>query len=640
MNVKLLYAFFFINWFFLVESVAQPALSTTSKKAVSLYTEADNFRIHGEFDKAIDLLILAITKDKNFEEAYFRLGLTYKNKEDIIQAVKNFEIGLSLAKDLKRRKEYSFELCQNYLKLGKYVQSLDNSNQFLAAEQINKARIDQVTVWQIQAHYGIDHTGDKLDYDYTQLNDSVNSYPNQYFPVLTGDNSELFYTVRYGSGSFENEDIVVAKKDEKGIWQKPTSISDKINSKLQEGACAISADGRQLIFTMCGGVTYGRCDLFESKKVGDEWSQPTNLGLAVNSSDWEGQPSLSADGRILYFSSSRKGGMGGYDIWTSIKDESGKWTKAQNVGKEINTKFDEISPFIHVNNQTLYFSSNGYPGYGGYDIYQSEKLKGAWLVPINLGAPLNDFEDQFSFFVTSNGLLAYFSKADVKNQGFSKIYQTTIPEQRQPKKKSYYVKGVVRDNETGKPLKATIELTDLKKNERVAIIESDSITGSYLFVLGKGDSYSLFVSAKNYLFKTSTFKIDSIERTQPIQLDIELKPIRARASAILNNIFFEFNKFEIKPESFSELLNVTKFLQQNPSLIIEVGGHTDNAGSEDYNVKLSQKRSQSVINFLVEKGIDKSRMQSHGYGSSKPIANNDTDLNRKLNRRIEFLIVK
>ncbi len=628
--------FFFCN----CVGLTQPIFSTTSRKAIALYLEADNFRVRGDYDRAIDLLLLALDKDKNFEEAYYRLALTYKYKEDILKSTQSFESGLLLVDDPKRRRDYLYELTQNYLKLGKYLESQKKAVLFLKEERLSNVRIDQVSMWKLQAEYGLNHANEKLSYEYSVLNDSINRYANQYFPVLTADTTELFFTVRQGSGINDNEDIVVSKKDLFGRWQSPVSISPRINSKLQEGACSVSADGRQLIFTICGGVTYGRCDLFESKKIGNEWSKPTNLGPLVNSSDWEGQPSLSADGRILYFSSMRKGGVGGYDIWFSKKDDSGKWTKAQNLGATINSKFDEISPFIHVNNQTLYFSSNGYAGFGGYDIYQSEKGKNGWSPPLNLGAPLNDYEDQFSFFVTANGTEAYFSKADVTNHGYSKLYQTTIPLDKQPIRKSFSVKGIVRDNETGKPIKANLELSDQRLNEKIEILESDSLNGNYLFVLTRGAKYSLFVTADGYLFRTYTFEVDSTQVSRTVLLDIELKPIRQRASSVLNNIFFDYDKYEIKPESYSELANVLKFLKKYPALFVEIGGHTDSKGTDDYNFKLSQKRAQAVADYFLSNGIEKSKITIKGFGASKPLVENNSEANRQVNRRIEFVIVK
>jgi OmpA-OmpF porin, OOP family len=640
MNKKSICLAILMSLLWVLPAKSQSQYSTTSKKAIGLFLDADNFRVKGEYDKAIDLLNQALSKDKNFEEAYFHLGLIYRAKQELTQSTNYLEEGLPLAKDGKHRREYLYELGDNYLRLGKYEESKTKIGLFLNEEKINSTKIGRASVWLQQAEYGIKYRGEKLDYVYTPLNDSVNSYPNQYFPVLTADNSQLFFTIRYGSGVNENEDIVFTSKNNRGGWRKPASVSDNINSNLQEGACSISADGRQLIFTMCGGITYGRCDLFESKRVGNDWTRPVNLGPLVNGSEWEGQPSLSADGRVLYFSSSRKGGLGGYDLWMTKKDEAGKWTKAQNLGNSVNTKFDEISPFMHVNGQTLYFSSNGYPGYGGYDIYQTERSKNGWTLPMNLGSHLNDFEDQFSFFVTSDGTEAYFSKADVHNHGLSKIYTTSIPKEKQLAKNSFSVKGIVTDTETSKPVKATIELSNQKEREKVALVESDSINGSYLFVLNKGANYSLFVSAKGYLFKTYNFEIDSTKAVKPITLNIELKPIRQRASALLNNIFFDYDKYEIKAESYPELANVVKFLVDNPALVIEVAGHTDNKGSEEYNFKLSQKRAQSVIDFLATKGVDKARMSAKGYGASKPLMDNNSETNRQKNRRIEFVIVR
>jgi OmpA-OmpF porin, OOP family len=640
MNVKWLILFVITSTFFCVEVKAQVPLSTKSKKAIGLYMEADNFRVRGEFDRAIDLLMLALSKDKNFEEAYYRLGITYKNKEDILKSTKNFEAGFKLVIDSKRRRDYIYELAHNYLKTGRYTQSSEMAIQFLKEEKMNTLRGDQMAVWKMQADYALSNVNEKYNYRYAALSDSVNRYINQYFPALTADNSQLFFTIRRGSGVLDNEDIVVARKDTAGNWQRPISVSDKINSKLQEGACSISADGRKLIFTMCGGVNYGRCDLFESKKVGGEWSKPTNLGPLVNSAEWEGQPALSVDGRTLYFASSRKGGLGGYDLWVTKLDDMGKWTKAQNLGNSINTKFDEISPFIHANNQTLYFSSNGYAGFGGYDVYNAYKAGSGWSSPRNLGAPLNDFEDQFSFFVTSDGTEAYFSKADVANGGFSKIYKAAIPPEVQVSVKSFSVKGIVRDSETKKPIKSSIELSSQKNSEKVAQVESDSVNGSYLFVLNKGFNYSLFVSAEGYLFQTFSFEVDSTKASESIMLNIELKPVKQKASAILKNIFFDYDKYEIKTESYAELGHVVRFLLANPTLLIEVAGHTDNEGSEEYNRKLSQKRAQAIVDFLAKKGIDKAKMAARGYGSTRPLVDNNLETNRQLNRRIEFVVLK
>jgi OOP family OmpA-OmpF porin len=401
---------FLVGLFLIVALPTYAQFSTKSKKAIEFYMDADNYRVREQYDKAVDLLNQAIRKDKNFEEAYFRLGLTLKNMGDLQHSSENFEEGLHLAKDARKLNAYRFELGDNYLRTGNYEKSLGVLTAYLNAEKAMGDKTDKAKIWKQQDEYGLAHRGENLDYHPQALSDTVNCFPMQYFPVLTADNQQLIFTKRNSRGTDDDEDLYITTKGAAGNWKTPVSLSDKINSDQREGACTIAADGRYLIFTVCGNKTYGRCDLFESKRTGNDWSAPRNLGPMVNSASWDAQPSLSADGRELYFVSDRKGGSGGSDIWYSRKDSTGRWTKAQNAGPIINTRYDEISPFIHVNNKNLYFASNAHPGFGGLDIFVSEKADGKWSTPKNMGAPLNNFEDQYSFFVTADGTRAYYSK--------------------------------------------------------------------------------------------------------------------------------------------------------------------------------------------------------------------------------------
>ncbi len=630
---------------------AQEPLSTKSKKAIELYISADNFRVRGQFDQAIDLLNQAIAKDSKFEEAYYRLGLTLRSAGNLATATENFEKGLSVTQDPRKQKTYTFILGESYLRQGKYDQSLLNLDKFLFLEKADKPKMEQAKVWKSQCEFSIHHQNEKLPYQIKPLSDTVNAYPMQYFPTITADEKELIFTIRFGKAHDDNEDIVVARKEVNGQWGKPVSLSDQINSNFREGASTISADGRKLIFTICG--PHG-CDLFESLKVGSKWSKPVNLGAGVNSAGWEAQPSLSADGNELYFVSDRKGGMGGYDIWYSKKMEDGTWGKAVNLGKTINTPFDEIAPFIHVNNQNLYFASNGLPGYGSYDIFVSEKIDippspsiespspvervgvRSWGLPTNMGAPLNDFEDQYSFTVTSDGQSAYYSKEESRIK--SKIYFTPIPKQFQVARKGNVVRGLVTDAKTKMPLKAEIELKELKTENSISKVASDSITGEYLTVVPGKSEYALYSNKKGYLFSSLNFNYEEKDLDKPLVLNIELQPIGKDASVVLNNIFFEFDKFELQEKSKAELNEVVFFLKNNPTIKIEIGGHTDNQGVESYNQQLSLKRAMAVGSYLKAQGIIAERVKEKGYGSQKPIKPNDYEANRQLNRRIEFKI--
>lgn len=606
-------------------------LSTRNKKAIELYNEADNFRVRGQYDQAIKLLKLAIEKDKKFEEAYYRLGTTYRSAGDRKASNSSFELGLALTNYPIKQKVYYGSIGDNYLRSGQYEKAKVNFEKFLSIEKTDKTKIDQVSLWKSQADYGLAHQNENVGYRIRPLSDTVNLYPMQYFPAISADGQELIFTVRYGPAHDDNEDIFISRMAN-GKWLPPVSLSPVINTEYREGACSISADGRHLIFTICGPRG---CDLFESKKEGDVWKRPVNLGPNVNSAAWEAQPSLSADGNELYFVSDRKGGVGGYDIWYSKKDSLGRWKKATNLGKPVNTKFDEIAPYIHVNNRNLYFASTGFPGFGGFDIYVSEKDQ-QWQEPKNLGAPLNDFEDQYSLIVTSDGANAFYSREEGRMK--SKIYQSSIPKERQVHSRGNLVKGIVTDGQTQKPIPAVVELFDLKKNEKISIFSSDSINGQYLIVVPGKSEYALHVSEPGYLFYSLHFNYEDKDLEQPLLINIALQPIRKNAVTILNNIFFEFNKFDISPRSFTELDEVVKFLNENPGIKVEISGHTDNVGIESYNQQLSLRRAQSVVDYFLMKGIPKTRLSQVGFGSKKPVNPNDTEENRQVNRRIEFRI--
>lgn len=613
--------------------MAQPTLSTKNKKAIELYTEADNFRVRREYPQAIRLLEEAIQRDKNFEEAYFRIAQIYRVQDDLKKATEYFQQGLSISQNAVRSKLYLYELSQTTLRLGQYKSTVDYASQFLKQEKSDPKKLTQVTLWKMQAEYSIAHENDVLDYKITLLSDTVNAFPMQYFPVVTADQSQLIFTARFGGARNENEDLVVSTKNNNGTWSRPVSLSDNINTIRREGACTISADGRQLIFTVCGERG---CDLYESRKTGNVWAQPKSLGPAINTSSWDAQPSLSADGRELYFVSDRPGGRGGYDIWYSRLEQTG-WTKAENLGPSINTPFDEISPYIHVNNQTLYVVSNGYLGYGGYDIYMTEKKQNGWASPVNMGKPLNDHQDQYSFIVGNDGATAYYSKEERKNK--SRLYKIQLPASLVTSFKGNVLKGKVVNAKNNTPLSARIELFDIQLNKSVAVVESDSVSGQYVMVLPGGAEYALYVTRPSYLFQSLHFNYIQSGEIQPVIKDVFLLPVEKNASVVLNNLFFDVDQFELKQQSLTELNEIVKFLQMNKSVKIEISGHTDNSGRESHNQQLSLKRAASVADYLKKQGIDILRISQEGYGSQKPVKPNDSEKNRQLNRRIEFKIL-
>ncbi len=616
---------------------AQPKLSTNKKKAAELYHLADNHMVKGQYALAYDLLEQAVDKDDDFHEAYFRMGIIDKARGEVASAEKYLLKTLDLNPG---NAGANFELGELYILVAEYEKSKAYTQAYLALNPRNSKRRAEAQRFIDNANYALENINRGLEINPRPLNDKINQFAMQYFPVITADQEYLIYTRRFGSTLNDDEDLVISKKVE-NEWSEPVSISENINSSINEGTCTISADGRTLIFTSCyGRKGFGSCDLYISYKIGNDWTEPSNLGANVNSSSWDSQPSLSADGRTLYFISNRNGGMGKRDIWVSRLSDGGVWSKPLNLGREINTSEDEVSPFIHPNNQTLYFASNGRKGFGGFDIYFSDKLNNTWDSPDNLGFPINTGDDQVSLFITADGMKGYYSHENLGSRTVKGlIYEFDFPEELKPKNKATYVKGRVYDLNTNKPLKAKIELYNVNTDERISLVASDSVTGEYLMVLPEGTAYAFYVNKQGYLFKSIYFDYQN-ENNEPLDLDIPLEQLDSGTKTTLENVFFDFDKYELKPESKTELSKVIKFLQSNPNIKIEIAGYTDDKGTYSYNLELSENRAKSVFDYLIENGISSYRISYKGYGQADPIATNENESGRAKNRRIEFQVVK
>ncbi|MGB0931927.1 MAG: OmpA family protein, partial [Chitinophagales bacterium] len=411
-------------------------------------------------------------------------------------------------------------------------------------------------------------------------------------------------------------------------------------------AICLSPDGKRMFFAAKNRQdAIGGFDLFYCIKVGEDWQGPYNLGKPVNTYNWDSQPSISADGKSLYFSSKRKGGHGGIDIWVSHL-ENNYWGEPVNLGPNINTDKNEQTPFIHPDNQTLYFSSNGHIGMGDADLYIARKdTAGEWGKPENLGYPINTRGNENGLIVTASGERAYYSSY---NEGYGlDLYYFPLPKKVQPTYVTY-VKGKVFDSETKDKLAATIELIDLETGDTILETTSDRISGEFLVTLTVGKNYMYNVSKENYLFFSENFSLKEAEANKPFLVDIPLKKIfveetfesKIGQTVVLKNVFFETNAFDLKPSSNTELNKLVEMLNQYDLLHIEIGGHTDSIGSAEYNLELSENRAESVYNYLLDKGIDSKRLSYHGYGKSQPIAENETEVGRAINRRTEFKVIK
>ena len=467
------------------------------------------------------------------------------------------------------------------------------------------------------------------------LGDTVNFLTNQYFPVLTADDETLIFT---GLTENRDENIYVTYRKKEG-WDVPEEISKSINTTNNEGTCSVSADGRTLVFTACNRQDgFGSCDLYITRKQGKDWSDPVNLGEPINSRDWDSQPSLSADGHTLYFSSERRGGQGKKDIWVSHLSEKALWSEPKNLGAQINTSDDENAPFIHANGRTLFYASNGLPGMGGLDIFISQRTDTIWSEPLNIGYPINTASEQVGLYIASDSKRAYYSDDHAENgKKGSLLYTFELPESLQKMTiPTRYAKGKVFDKKTGAALSSDIDLYDLQTQQKVGSFTSDAKTGTFLAVLNRGSAYAFYVSKSNYLFKSLSFTVS--DSTSSVDMDIPLEAIEKNKIEVLNNIFFKTGAYELDEKSKVELDKLIDFLNQNKAVRIEISGHTDDVGSDKENLELSKRRAQSVEEYLQKTGIAKERLSAIGYGETKPVVGNDSEPNRQRNRRIEWRI--
>ncbi len=631
---------------------AQPPTSTKSKKAEKLFWKAQEYRKSRDFPEAIALLDKAIEADENYVEAHHLIGslLIIYNKKD--EAAEHFKKAITLSPKTPQMIALYPLVAELALLKGDYEATQKYGKDFLAMKPNTaryKKQIGLVEQYLATCQYALEGIKNPVEFNPEPLNDDVNRFEQQYFPVLTADQQTLIYTARLNNRSDES---MYQTEMTEGDWGVPTYISS-INTHFNEGTCSISADGRVLIFTACDHINnprqrmpgawpvLGSCDLFMTKKVGDEWEKPQNLGDVVNSRYWESQPSLSADGRTLYFVSDRPGGVGGKDIWMSKVNADNRWSAPVNLGAPVNSAGDDISPFLHVNGTELFFASEGHIGYGGLDLFRTELKGQAFTKPENLGYPINTHADQVSLFITADGEKGYYSNEFRKDDQTmsSKINVFDIPEALKPKNKSDFVKGTIYDAKTKKKLAAQIDLVNLANGQVVSSIASDAKFGSYLIVLNKGAEYGLYVNKKGYLFQSRSFDYTNLDNLDSVTVDIYLDPIEAGSKITLNNIFFESGSYELLDKSQTELIKIVDFMSKNTEVKIEISGHTDDVGSDAANLTLSQNRANSVVKYLTERGIVKERLVAKGYGETQPILENSNDINRAKNRRIEFEIL-
>jgi outer membrane protein OmpA-like peptidoglycan-associated protein/Tfp pilus assembly protein PilF len=618
---------------------AQKTYTTSSAKAIKLYEEGKLQYRSRNFIEAEKSFLKAIKYDTLFQEPYMVLAEMYWDQKDYTNAINTYHSGLVI--NPKFYPQGFLNKGELEIKTGDYKSALISFNQFLNLEKSSTKYITQAQEGVRQAEFALNALNNPVFFDPQKLDSTVNSADNEYWPSLSADANTLVFTRLVGSskGLDIQEDFFISEADS-GRWLMAKDAGAPLNTSDNEGAQSIAANGKFMIYTVCNrrGVI-GKCDLYFSEKFGDTWSAPQNIGPPINTKYKETQPCLSSDGRTLYFVSDRPGGFGKLDIWMSKQNINGEWMPPVNLGDSINTSGFESSPFIHHDNSTLYFSSNQHLGMGGFDIFYSRRNKNdAWGKAVNMGYPINTFKDEIGLIVTAKGDLAFYS-SDINSKTGKDIYSFKLYDAARPTEVSY-LKGNVYEKGTRKALKASFELYDLSDGGLLAQSYSDYRNGEFLICIPTNRNYMLNVSKEGYLFYSENFSLEGVfHLEEPFSKDIPLTKIVAGKSIVLRNIFFETDDYVLKQESKYELDKVLSFLINNANLKVEISGHTDSIGSESYNQELSEKRAQSVVDYLVLHGIEKERLISKGYGMSNPIDSNDSFEGRANNRRTELMVL-
>ncbi len=622
-----------------VNTSAQITTAETAKgKAKEYFIMADNDAAYRKYYAADSFARMAVREKDNFIDAWMLIG------ELNMQAFSNYKEGCKAyekvkALDANYYPDVNLQLAICYMNNSEYAKAKAELTTYLARPKLAAESRMVADKMLLDCDFAVEAVKNPVNFNPVNLGANVNTADDESMPSLTADGKYLYFTKHYGDGMYSDEDIYMSINTSAG-FAKASNMSEAINTEdYIEGAHNVSASGKYLFFTSADrrdGV--GRADIYMSRKAGEQWERPNNIGGPINTPGYETQPCISADGKALYYAGIRSTGLGGTDIWVSYLGEDGRWGQPQNLGATINTMYDEMRPFIHPDGSTLYFSSRGHTGMGNFDLYVSHKDdKGVWSKPVNMGYPINTAGDELGIYVTADGSSAYYASAREGGFGEMDIYKFDMPAQFKPQFTSY-IRGNVFDADTREVIHANVQVYDLESGKLYTTLSGDKLNGIFLSTLPAGKNYGVVVMKDGYLFYSQNISLIDVKEGTPFEVNIGLSKIKVGGKVVLNNVFFESDKAELKPQSKSELGVLIKLLEKNPLLKIEIGGHTDNTGGDEKNKTLSENRAKNVYEYLVNQGVSVERLSYKGYASSKPVSPNDTPENKAKNRRTEFTV--
>jgi len=623
-----------------------------SNRADKAYDKAIRAFSQRSYSECIGLMKEVIDIEPDYVDAYYVLGLIYikESRMNLKAAKENFLKVISICPSYDVYAYY--HLARIAYGAQDYQAAFDYITLFL--DDVDKIKTDEdydeaIRIKDFSKFYA-DILNHPVPFDPKPVPGISTEY-DEYLPIISPDNEMALFTRKIKTeprkDDFTNQSALKERFmysiRQDGEFGRGMLMPQPFNRYDNEGGATLTINNKLLYYTLCKYTTdrrYYNCDICFSENVAGMWTVIKSIGDKVNSENtWESQPSVTSDGKTLYFISDREGGLGGYDIYTTSKDKDGEWGTPENLGPGINTAGNEKSPFIHTDSQTLYFSSNGLMGLGGYDIFFSKLGEnGQWSEPKNIGFPINSFDDDVGFFVSTDGHYGYFASNKFEGFGGWDLYSFDLYEGARPEK-VLLVRGKITDQENTSFRDAKVEIKNVE-SKKITEIEVDSITGEYFGAVLMRNDYIMTVKKKGYVQETKY--ISKIEQriTKPLELFIDLKPIQVGMSYRLNDIYFDFNSYELQPESMVVIDEFYQFLVDNPTMKVSIQGHTDNIGSEKDNLILSENRSHAVYDHLVKRGISIDRIDYKGFGESRPVESNDGEDGRARNRRTEFVIVE
>ncbi|WPO38584.1 OmpA family protein [Flammeovirgaceae bacterium SG7u.111] len=631
-----------------------------------------------EFEKAYLWAIKEYEKAYRFNpknaELNLKIGLAYLATEEVPDQSPALTF-ISQAESLKPDidKKITFYHGRAAHVNGQWDLAIEKYSEYLAIAKEGKLEKELAKTEKLieECGYGKELSASPIRTFIDNLGKNVNTKMPEMGVVVNPDETVLYFTSRRYETTGRELDLdgyfyedVYESRLVSGKWSRTRNLGKPVNSNGHDAVVGILPKNKQLLLYKGGG----NGDLYLTTFVGKAWSEPAKLPNTVNSSHRETSGCFSPDGNILYFTSDRPGGQGGLDIYMSRRNSRMGWGKPVNLGSKINSPYDEEGVTISTDGKTLFFSSKGHSSVGGYDVFEAGLEGKEWGEPENIGLPVNTPHDELYFNIMPDGKRAYYSAYRPDTNGEKDLYMVTflgpekpmlltglpksealpqysltstlvLPYAKELSAKLTIFKGRILAAETKTPLKAAVELSDNEQGKLIARLYSDSTSGEFAVTIPAGINYGITVKSPGYLFHSENFQIPANIEQESIEKDILLGGVTSGSKIVLNNIFFDTDKSSLRSSSLSELENIVKILEENPKIRVEISGHTDNVGNEAYNQTLSEDRAKSVVDWLVGKGVDASRLEFVGYGLRAPIADNSTEEGRQKNRRTEFKIL-